>query len=184
MPDISKQLNDLEKRITNLENGAFGVDPITHPLTQQNFKYEASKLISSGIEGRSHAPTTTTIPINQGGVPQLLDFATNDFANGITWDSANHQFKVVTAGKYLVICTVRFLNLHMQDGAGYSALIYQNGSSVAFSEVLGGIGSEPLVVTISDILSCAASDTIKFYMETSSNSTMTIDVASGAICKV
>jgi hypothetical protein len=160
----------------------FPLDAFTIELLRQALGLDSSSAAAS-INGRSHNPTTTTIPINSGGTPQLLDFATNDFANGVTWGSS--EFTCVTAGIYLVTCVVNYLATHMQDGVGYAAIIKKNSTIIATSEDQAGVSSSnPLSPCVTDLVSLSVGDTISFYCQTESNSVMTISGASGAICKV
>ncbi len=182
---MNQDLQSLDKRITTLEQESFGPNPTTHPLTVANFNYQVGLLgtSSSSVTGRSHAPATTSIPINQAGTPQLLDFGTNDFANGITWNTPSTEFICETAGIYLVMCTVSYNAVDMQDGVSYSAIVKQNSTIVSQSDVSAGGISNALSVTTSDLVSLSVGDTITYYCMTESNSGMTINGGSGAITK-
>jgi hypothetical protein len=176
--DIQK-LND---RVTTLEQQSFGTNPAIHPLTFSNLKYQLGA-IGGTASGRSSTPTTTTIPINQSGTPQLLDFSVNNFVNGLTWSSTSHKFTVSIAGVYLVSCTVSYNPIDMEDGVAYSAIIKQNNTVVSQSDVSAGGISNSLGITTIDLINASANDTISFYCQTSSTHAMTINSASGVVAK-
>lgn len=175
---IDQDIKNLQDRIIALEQQSLGVNPAIHPITQQNLKYQIGLVGATGVEGRSHLGTTQSIPINSGGSPQKINFDTNDFVSGITWDGTNHRFTCLTAGKYLVSLTVAYKVSQIQDGVAYGALIYKNGSSdsEAYSEA-GGTGNE-LAPSIMDIVSLSVSDYIEGYAYTSSNATIDIQALS------
>lgn len=139
---------------------------------------------SSSISGRSHNPATTSIPVNSGASPQLLDFSTNDFANGITWNGTNHTFVCVTLGIYLVggSCFLAAGNTSGVELTTFS--IYKNGLTgtlVSYSQQpnagnLGEGGSSGC----SDLVSLAVADTISFYITTSGNDAKNITTSSSA----
>lgn len=136
----------------------------------------------STINGRSHNSTTQSIPINSGGTPVLLALDTSDFANGITWDSTTHLFTCITAGIYMVTCTIALNTSSIQSGDSYTASIYKNASAVVAWTWATGI--QGLVLGCTDLVSLAIGDTVSFYVTLGGNGAMTINAASGAIALV
>lgn len=108
--------------------------------------------------GRSHGSNIVVIPSGSGA---QITLNANDFANGITWDSTNHQFVIVTAGQYLITGAIIFTNI--TDGKVYECWIVVNG--VVLTQVLNQAGSSvsALSITATDILNLAAGDTVQLY---------------------
>ncbi|MDE2233411.1 MAG: hypothetical protein KGJ90_04870 [Patescibacteria group bacterium] len=132
-----------------------------------------------GIEGRSHNPATTSIPINNNGSLINIDLQTNDFANGITWNSTFHYFSVVTAGRYLVHLSVGFGSEPITGGTSQFAAIKQNGTEVSRGYTLNnGVSGEVETAHVTDILNCAAGDYIEFFAGHLSNATVSIQTGS------
>lgn len=77
---------------------------------------------STSINARSHGTAVTSIA---SGADTLVQLNVNDFANGVTWDSANHQFKILTAGQYIISGTVTWQAV--TDQKLYKTAIYKGG---------------------------------------------------------
>ena len=150
-----------------------------------NKAYVDSKT-ATGIEGRSHLASNQNIAINQGSTPQKLNFGTNDFANGITWDAGNHRFTALTAGVYIVGCYVAYKPSQLQAGVAYSAGINKNGSQIAYAAEQAGNANVDMSAIVVDVVTLAVADYIEFFGQTSSNSTidMLATTTVGFIAKV
>jgi hypothetical protein len=137
---------------------------------------------SSGIEGRSHNSSTQTTGANLNGQNILLTFDTNDFANGITWNAASHEFICVTAGVYFVTCSANFNQANLSDGDTYAVSVGKNGSVIFSGAPSAGV--QGLVAVCADLVQLVVGDTITFYVVLGGSAAMTINNASGAIAKV
>ena len=175
-----QDIKKLTDRVTELENESLGTDPAIHPITFQNLKYQVG-LLGSGIEGRSTGPTTTSY---NGNTLSKVDFATNGFAVGITWDASGHGFKCLTAGYYQVNAAVFFTGTKLNDIL--DVLLYKNSAPFAKVSRRNAVaGSES--VALSDIVNLAVGDEVYLYINDELNnysisSTPTVTYLS--ICKV
>lgn len=127
----------------------------------------------AGLDGNSDL-TPSQIPtigwhLNKDGADQLnlgtalelvtwVDSHADAFVSGVTFTDASDKITIVTAGKYLILITIRWVNATVADGNTIDAHIAVAGSSVA-SELHtagGGVNSN----TRSIILDLAVDDEI------------------------
>lgn len=155
---MNPDIDQLTKRVTDLENESFGTDPAIHPVTQQNLKYQVGLLTPTKVAGRSHNPATVSHTSNSA---HKLDFATNDFASGITWDSTNHRFTATTAGYYFAVCQATYPAPSVATNY-FSAYISKNGSVVSQSQFQIPVGSGNVSVSVSDVVQLNVNDYIEF----------------------
>lgn len=155
-----KQIDDVKKRISKLESQSFGSDPAVNPITFQNFKYQANLL---AVIGRSSGAQGTVINAN---TITTVQFPTNNFSSGITWDSTNFQFKCATPGYYLIAPSIVVTNFTASDHI--DLYIYKNGSQGSPAHWrLPSVAATTL--SYSDVLQLATGDTIQIRVRDQDN---------------
>lgn len=105
-------------------------------------------------------------------VATLIAFTTNSMsAVGITADTANNRFTILTAGKYLVHAQLWY---NQPDDQGlYQTYIYNNGGEQSRTS-LTAAGTNPVSPSAVDILDLAVGDDIQVYTFHNSASDKTI----------
>lgn len=129
---------------------------------------------SASVVGRAHRSSNQSISTGFGA-PTKITINTQDFAQGITFSSANSRFVCTQAGHYLVIASAYYTN----PGVDFpcAVYIYKNGASVAATEqqspAIGGDSETGL--QISDILSLAVNDYVELYSDHNSGGNLNIN---------
>lgn len=149
----------------SLDQLNYPLDPNTQKLIGQ---ISGSGSSSAYASGNGSGNTTIT----NGFIPVKIPIATNNFATGITYDSVNTRYKIVTAGKYLAIGFVFFSN-PTQANKSYQSMVYKNGSVV-----VTGYGVPPATGIASgfpavNIISCVVGDYIELYSQTGATADQT-----------
>ena len=124
----------------------------------------------------------TTVATNP--TPTLIPIASATFADGIT-PIIGGGFKIVTAGKYLVIGSAYFNAPNTTTV--YQAEIFVNGVSVIVNSTFGQTGGREITPTAIGILNLNAGDNVQLYGATGANFlTNTVMGASSylALCKI
>lgn len=137
------------------------------PITPDQATWLTDFLRKSGITTSIAARASGTADTSIAGLlaaQEKVQFNANEYADGITWDGANHRFVITTAGKYLISTVVGYTGT--ADGKQYRAMIYKNGSEVARSSVHAG-ATGAVSVALSDILDLAVNDYVEIFTENS-----------------
>lgn len=115
---------------------------------------------TTSVNGRSGGSGVTTIVTS---TLTKVTLNTNDFANGITWDSTNHRFVVLTAGQYQINAQVTYFN-NIAGGGIYIGYIYINGVAHTAFEFVGDGGTGwNESAGMSDIADLSVNDYIELY---------------------
>lgn len=122
------------------------------------------------INARSYGSGVTTI---NDITNTKLTLATNDFANGVTWDSGNNRLTILTAGQYLIIGSVAYNNTTADKQ--YIVEVYKNGSVLIQSDAQSAFTGNYLSITTTDIQTLAANDYLELYTYQQSGVSQTID---------
>lgn len=154
-------------------------------LDSQSF-YNLKKFIQrfggSSINGRAHGTSTQSI---SAGTDTKVSLGVKDFANGITYDTTNHKFTIITAGQYIVTGTCFFSSI-TNSGKAVIAKLFKNGSVIAESG-FGSVASGNLAAPqVTDIQNCIAGDFFELFVfqnDTGSNS-LALALSYLAIAKV
>lgn len=125
------------------------------------FLFELRDNPQSSSNARSHGAGNTSIPGSFS--PTKVQLNTNDFKNGVTWDSANHKFVCVTAGVYAVTGSVAYSNA--TTAKQYEAMIYKNGSQVSQGRVMCAATGAFITPAVTDLLSLAVGDYIELFTQ-------------------
>lgn len=98
--------------------------------------------------------TATKIPI-----------ASADFANGITYDSTNKRFRIVTAGQYSVTGFVYYSNPTTAN-VTYQTMVYLNGTVSFAGYFVPPVTGIAVSQSVTKILNLAAGDYLELYAQT------------------
>jgi hypothetical protein len=163
----------------------YGVGPIPYHIHNDidSPKLDSSSIIGlSSVAGSSRGAASTTIGTGSDTKVQL---DANNFADGITWDSTNNRFTVITAGYYLCAGTVTWQAV--TDQKLYKTAIYKNGSVVAYTSTTAS-GTASVGPCVSIVLSLVANDYIELYCFQNSGGNQQIytnaELTNLSICKV
>lgn len=151
--EIIKKLADFELFKTHMHTG---VDSLQ--ILFSNLVGSSSGGSGTSAYARSHGTNNTSIAGSAVDVKVQLN--TNDFATGITWDSANNRFTILTTGKYMVMAQAYYTSI-TNTGKQAHTEIFVNGSQVLDSiggNAAAGLGVSP---TIADVLSLNATDFVE-----------------------
>lgn len=124
----------------------------------------------SGIAGRSSGSGVTAIPDNVF----TKVTPTNNFVNGVTWNSASSRFLITSAGRYQINAQVMW-----SSGSGTAlttTAIYKNGVIASYSN---GLGALNITIGVHDILDLSINDYIELYVYQNSGSSKNIYGVSG-----
>ena len=164
-------LQDLNKRLTVLEQGAFSTDPNVHPQTVANLNNIVKK---TSINGFANGSPGTSIP----SLTATLVKPTSVFANGVTFNASgsDYGFTIDTAGQYIISALVSYTST--QSGYLYQTRIQwtpSGGASTNISTVfgIGGAGSV-IGVPCSIIYNLSVGDLIQLYTYQSYSGSTTI----------
>lgn len=115
----------------------------------------------------------TATSIAASFTPTKVAIASADFTNGITYDSGNHRFQVLTAGQYLITALLYYSN-PTSVGASYQTLVYLNGSQSFAAYSVCAASGIAISQSVSKILNLSVSDYIELYGQTGSGSTQIV----------
>jgi len=132
---------------------------------------------SASVVARSRRSSNQSITNTLASATKIT-LNTNDFVQGITWDSTNSRFTCTTAGYYLVIGAVYYTN----PGTDFpcAAYLYKNGAVFASTEIQSSAigGDAETGMHVSDIVSLAVGDYVELY--TAQNSAGALNINSAA----
>lgn len=175
----TQSITGLKSRLEDVENKFFGPDPNISPDIARNLKQfiDANVTPTVAIAGRSHKSSNQSI--NDVSSTKVV-WEANDYANGITWDSGNNQFTVVTAGYYFISASVLFANT--VDGSLYGIRIFLNGSEITFHQAQSGNAGGTISTMIFDTQSLAVGDHITIYVFHNSGAARDLSAGSVSNC--
>lgn len=107
--------------------------------------------------------TNTVVP--GGFTATKIPIASANFATGITYDPGNKRFKIITAGKYLVIGVVFYSNPTTAN-VSYQTMIYLNGVQTVTAYVVPPVLAVTVAQVASRILNLAVNDYIELWGQT------------------
>lgn len=119
--------------------------------------------------------TNTTIAASFS--PTKMSISSADFANGITYDSGNKRFQIVTAGQYIIAAELYYSNPN-DVGKSYQTMVYVNGSQAFAAYSVCAASGIAISQSAVKILNLAAGDYIELYGQTGAGSGQS---ASGAL---
>jgi hypothetical protein len=125
---------------------------------------------STAIDMRADNMTTSVVSAGQS----TLVFATQTFANGISYNTSTGVATINTAGDYMVYCGLSFLEAQTPASTDNCALyIYKNASQIAESNTSPQKDGTPFMVgSVSDIINCSIGDTLSIQLNNASNTTV------------
>jgi len=114
--------------------------------------------------------SATPVTLNSAAKVQVTDFDTNGPSQRMTPDHTNDHITVDYAGDYLCTTSIAFQNSAGQPHV-VDITLYKNNGDTAFENLHGtrtlGAGSEVGSMSISGIVTLAATDTIEMWATTS-----------------
>ncbi len=113
---------------------------------------------SSGTAARLYMSASQAI---NDSTPTLVNFNTQDFANGITVSTTNKSFTILTAGKYLVSAIISYSAT--VDAKSYAIMIYKASSAISSAWASSSGTTKQCAPNITDILDLAVGDVITIY---------------------
>lgn len=128
--------------------------------------------ISSSTPIVASGPGTNTT-VAASFTPTKIPIASATIADGITYDSTNHRFTIVTAGYYLITGFV-FFPSPSESGKSYQTMVYVNGSSLVISYQIPPVTSIAVAVPAIQIAGLSAGDYIELFSQTGSSSTQSV----------
>lgn len=159
--------------------------------TQYNWSYVPAH-IHNGIDSPSlNFPVVT--PINASGpgsgtttvaasfTDTKIPITSADFANGITYDSTNKRFQIVTAGQYYITGFIFWSNPSVAN-VSYQTIVYLNGSSNFKSTIVPPVTSVSISIPATRILNLAAGDYLELYGSCGGASTNAVAGALSYLC--
>jgi len=111
------------------------------------------------VIGSSHKTSDQSIPDT---TDTKVVWEVNDYATGITWDSTNNRFTILTAGKYLVSTSVLWKSTTASKM--YQILLYKNTTEISRGASQSSVASLFVSPSITHILDLAIDDYVEIHL--------------------
>lgn len=134
---------------------------------------------SSSVNASGPGSGTTTVAASF--TDTKIPITSADFANGITYDSTNKRFQIVTAGQYYITGFIFWSNPSVAN-VSYQTIVYLNGSSNFKSTIVPPVTSVSISIPATRILNLSVGDYLELYGSCGGASTNAVAGALSYLC--
>jgi len=148
--DLQKQIDDLRAELAIFKRHE-------HFFDGERLNYKSLSKSPIAI-GSSHKTSIQSIPDT---TDTNVVWETNDYANGVTWDSTNNRFTILTTGKYLVSSSILFSSTTADKM--YQILLYKNTTEITRGAIQSSVASLFVTPSVSHILDLVIGDYVEIH---------------------